>query len=78
MLPNDFPVSELNQYSLLSFLKTVFDYKLTVKENIEIGKNLASVEYLNNQVQLIQNKKAYVRLTANSVCGVCKTRLDLK
>jgi len=37
LIPNDFAVQELNSYSLISFLKTVFDYKLTVKENVEIG-----------------------------------------
>jgi len=60
MLPNDFPVSDLTQYNLLSFLKTVFDYKLTVKENVDIGKNLASVENINNKVGLHEKKKAHV------------------
>lgn len=33
LIPNDFPISEIN-YNVLLFL---FDYKLTVRENLDIG-----------------------------------------
>ena len=78
MLPNDFPIAELGQYNILSFLKTVFDYKLTVQENCKIGESLASVEHWNTEIGLNNRKKGFVRLTANSMCGVCKSRIDLK
>ena len=75
-LPDDWQVLEPNTFDLLTFLKTVFDHKLTVQENSQIGENLSSFEHAVTESKLADKKKAWVKLSAHSTCGVCKTRLS--
>lgn len=75
LIPDGWPLYDQKNYH---FLKNVFDYKLTVSENCQIGENLSSVEHLNTEIGVSERKKNYIKLTPNSTCGVCKTRLDIK
>ncbi len=76
VIPGEWKLNEVGGFSLIKFMKSVFDHKLTVQENCQISENLSSIEMVSNQTRLSKLKKAYVRLDADSKCGVCSQRID--
>lgn len=75
--PDDWRLSSSRTYDLMKYLTIVFDHKLTLQENSNIGEGLSSMEHINMEHKLANKKKAFVKITSDYICTICKSRLDI-
>lgn len=75
--PDDWNLSSTRTYDLMKYLSIVFDHKLTLQENSNIGEGLSSMEHINMENKLATKKKAFVKITSDYICTICKSRLDI-
>ena len=76
LIPENWLVSKGRSYSLMKFLKTLFDHKLTLQENNAIGEGLSKIELINTECKVAEKKKAHVRITSDFIWPLCKSRLE--
>jgi len=67
LIPENWLVSKGRSYSLMKFLKTLFDHKLTLQENNAIGEGLSKIELINTECKVAEKKKAHVRITSDFI-----------
>jgi len=67
--PESWGSTEGNNYTLMTYLSTVLDHKLSLQENSSIGKGLSSMEYRNMKYKLAGKRKAYVKITSDQICS---------
>lgn len=77
MIPDDW-LLQTKDYDMVNFLKSVFDHQSTVEENQKIAERLATVERLNTAAELNSLKQAYLVITDDMMCKVCKNKLGHK
>lgn len=65
LIPDDWPL-KTDSYNLVTYLRQVLDNQLTVEENNRIGNSLSRIERVNVQYELIEKRKAYVKLSSDS------------
>ena len=65
--PDSWQLIDRQSYNLMKYLKTVFDHKLTVKENNSIGEGLSSYEHVNIDCELSKKRTAYVKITNDNL-----------
>jgi hypothetical protein len=77
MIPEDWDL-ETEDYDLSSFLKSVFDFKMTQEENQKILEKLAHVERVNTFKERNTLQSAYLVINEEMMCKVCKLKLGHK
>jgi hypothetical protein len=77
MIPDDWDL-ETEEYDLSSFLKSVFDFKMTQEENMKIHERLAVVERVSTAKECNTLKSAYLVINEEMMCKVCKSKLGHK
>jgi hypothetical protein len=74
MIPDDWEIVTPER-NLVTLLASIFDQTLTVEENIEISKNLSKMERQTKQYELNELKSAYLVISEETACKVCKRQL---
>ena len=77
MIPEDWML-QTNEYDMVGFLKSVFDHQMAVEENQKIGERLANVERINTAAERNELQQAYLVITDDMMCKVCKNKLGHK
>lgn len=77
MIPEDWDL-ETEDYDLSSFLKSMFDFKMTQEENMTILAKLAVIERVNTSIECNTLKSAYLVINEEMKCKVCKDKLGHK
>jgi hypothetical protein len=75
--PESWDWMEIGGYTVMTYLSTVFDHKLSLQENLSIGEGLSSMEYRNMNYKLAQKKQSYVKITSDYIWNLWKSRLDI-
>lgn len=75
-IPDDYNLFD-SRNGMMKYLNSMLDHKLTTKINSSIGEKLCSKEHKNVEYKLSMKKKAYVKITSDCICGVCKARIDI-
>lgn len=77
LIPEDWEL-KTPQYNLVSFLSSIFDNTMTLEENSKIGMNLSKMEQLNSEKEKNELQTAYMVITEDMLCKVCKSKLKHK
>lgn len=61
---------------LTPFLISIFVNRISKESNVLFGSGVAEVEFLNKEFDLMKKKKAYVQVSTEKTCKVCKRKLE--
>ena len=77
IVPPEWPLKS-QDYDLVSFLSSIFDYQLTNEEHSKIEYNLAKIEEFNTELEFNELQSAYLVIREHTHCKVCHSKLGHK